>query len=467
MIIESHCIVRSGLVLLQAGDHPLVRPIPYKPIVVPTAACYESLRQKDASQDSSLDRQQNFSVAKLQSHSTDEGFASRDWQNLSSSSSVSQNSFHAVDLGCNGDRKPVKKMSCGNESNSFCKRFDSDHAEGKRSSERSCERTSERNSASWGSRRRGFSFTQTPSPSDSGVGELEAMLREKDIELQMLRDRMERNELAMMQVFEEKQQNWQMEVGDVIHDWQLKLRSHQQKAFRTEQGLLLQIFKLQQDNKNLRQSLDRANESSGQTFGSVEDDLKTVQARLEELVWEQRQASGEIELLKSQLKSAVEEASTKSMELISAQLLLKDGEIEIDCKNAEIHRLLTDLNQMKRELNEINEQKLGLECRLQKFESSVEYGSTQGSLNASEALRVELSIVHRELEGLRIALERERNQWFEEKTKVINYQKHLQLNYVQMARKNKMLEVEVQQMSAELERHDADCQRATMDESFC
>lgn len=459
--------------LFQTGDHPLVRPIPYKPIVVPTTtACYESLRQIDASQNFSLDRQQNFSSNnKLQSHSTDDGYASRDWQNLSSSSSVSQNSFHAADSGCNGDRRLVKKTPCGSESNSFSKRFDSDHSEGRRSLERACERTLERNPTPWGSRRRGYSFTQTPSPSDSGVGELEAILREKDIELQMLRDTMERNELAMMQVFEEKQQNWQTEMGDAIQDWQLKLRSHQQKAFRTEQGLLLQIFKLQQDNKNLRQSLDRANaerESTGQTFGgSVEDDLKTVRARLEELIWEQRQASGEIELLKSQLKNAVDEASTKSMDLISTQLLLKDGEIEIDCKNAEIHRLLTDLNQMKRELSEINEQKLGLECRLEKFESSVECSSAQVGLSASEMLRVELSVVHREVEELRAALERERNQWLEEKTKVINYQKHLQLNYVQMARKNKMLEIEVQQMSSELERHDADCERATMDESFC
>lgn len=41
---------------------------------------------------------------------------------------------------------------------------------------------------------------QTPSPSDSGVGELEAVLREREAELARLRETMERNETAIMQV---------------------------------------------------------------------------------------------------------------------------------------------------------------------------------------------------------------------------------------------------------------------------
>ena len=41
---------------------------------------------------------------------------------------------------------------------------------------------------------------QTPSPSDSGVGELEVLLREKDAEINTLRDVMDRNERAIFQV---------------------------------------------------------------------------------------------------------------------------------------------------------------------------------------------------------------------------------------------------------------------------
>lgn len=43
-------------------------------------------------------------------------------------------------------------------------------------------------------------YIQTPSPSDSGVGELEAMLKEKDAEINTLRDVMDKNERAIFQV---------------------------------------------------------------------------------------------------------------------------------------------------------------------------------------------------------------------------------------------------------------------------
>ena len=42
--------------------------------------------------------------------------------------------------------------------------------------------------------------TQTPSPSDSGVGELEAMLKEREAEILTLRQVMDRNERAIFQV---------------------------------------------------------------------------------------------------------------------------------------------------------------------------------------------------------------------------------------------------------------------------
>ena len=43
-------------------------------------------------------------------------------------------------------------------------------------------------------------LVQTPSPSDSGVGELEAMLREREAEISTLRQVMDRNERAIFQV---------------------------------------------------------------------------------------------------------------------------------------------------------------------------------------------------------------------------------------------------------------------------
>ncbi|KAH3788687.1 hypothetical protein DPMN_166834 [Dreissena polymorpha] len=45
-------------------------------------------------------------------------------------------------------------------------------------------------------------YFQTPSPSDSGVGKLEAILKEKRAEINTLRDVMDENERAIFQVYE-------------------------------------------------------------------------------------------------------------------------------------------------------------------------------------------------------------------------------------------------------------------------
>jgi len=51
-------------------------------------------------------------------------------------------------------------------------------------------------------------YHATPSPSDSGVGELEAILREKENELQALRETMEANEKVIFQVSQDVKCRW-------------------------------------------------------------------------------------------------------------------------------------------------------------------------------------------------------------------------------------------------------------------
>ena len=47
-------------------------------------------------------------------------------------------------------------------------------------------------------------MNQTPSPSDSAVGDLETMLKEKDTEINYLRETMEQNEQVIFKVRTEK-----------------------------------------------------------------------------------------------------------------------------------------------------------------------------------------------------------------------------------------------------------------------
>lgn len=66
---------------------------------------------------------------------------------------------------------------------------------------------------------------EAPSPSDSGVAELEAQLREKDAEIAHLRQTLERNEQAIIQVYEEKEQLWHRRLDDLRGHYEQRLQS--------------------------------------------------------------------------------------------------------------------------------------------------------------------------------------------------------------------------------------------------
>lgn len=75
---------------------------------------------------------------------------------------------------------------------------------------------------------------EAPSPSDSGVAELEAQLREKDAEIAHLRQTLERNEQAIIQVYEEKEQLWHRRLDDLRDHYEQQLQRHDVAAARDE-----------------------------------------------------------------------------------------------------------------------------------------------------------------------------------------------------------------------------------------
>ncbi|CDW54657.1 hypothetical protein TTRE_0000292701 [Trichuris trichiura] len=79
----------------------------------------------------------------------------------------------------------------------------------------------------------------TPSPSDSGVAEIEATLREKDAEIANLRSTMEHNEQVIIRVYQEKEERWQ----EKLRDWGSRL----QASVRNEQRLLSQIHCMREE----------------------------------------------------------------------------------------------------------------------------------------------------------------------------------------------------------------------------
>ena len=89
----------------------------------------------------------------------------------------------------------------------------------------------------------------------ASLTDLAEILREKDVEIQQLRDTMAQNETAIMTVYEERRQNCEVELQEAQARFEHRLRVQEQQAFRSEQSLLMQIFKLQHERKALRQEL--------------------------------------------------------------------------------------------------------------------------------------------------------------------------------------------------------------------
>lgn len=144
----------------------------------------------------------------------------------------------------------------------------------------------------------GSLFDLTPSPSDSGVSELEAALRDRDSELAYLRQTMEHNEQVIFRVYQEKERVWERELRRLKTVHENRLRASAQKAMKFEQMLMMQTYQLQQEKKRLCGEVQRANCQSDR----LRQEVNALRSRLEETEWGLCQKTGEIALLKSQLK---------------------------------------------------------------------------------------------------------------------------------------------------------------------
>ncbi|XP_074642909.1 leucine zipper putative tumor suppressor 2 homolog [Tubulanus polymorphus] len=309
----------------------------------------------------------------------------------------------------------------------------------------------------------------TPSPSDSGVGEIEALLRDKDAQINQLRETMDQNERVIFQVLEEKQIAWELEMDELKRQCQDRVKFIQQKASKAEQSYMLQVYKLQQEKLKLQEDsgeVSKEKDAFDRKCKSLETDLADSKSEVDTLKWEIHQKSGEISLLKSQIKEAKEEIVGKASETLSCRTQVKDLRDIINGKNVDIADMDKELMDIKQKLN-------ASEDEIERLKSNkTENNSVSDKLSENSVSQTMLSLdsgvieenkelldatvlrLRAELLQQREEFETEREIWLEEKNKVICYQKQLQLNYVQMYRKNKMLEADIEQLTLDLERRD-------------
>ncbi|XP_042364507.1 leucine zipper putative tumor suppressor 2 homolog [Plectropomus leopardus] len=339
------------------------------------------------------------------------------------------------------------------------------------------------------------------------VRDLEDKLREREQELQQLRDNLDENEAAICQVYEEKQKRFELELEELRQSCATRMQVASQKAQRAQQVLQLQVYQLQQEKKKLQEDfaqLLKEREQLEERCTSYEHEKIQLGPRLEESKWEVCQKSGEISLLKQQLKEVQGELAQRVGEIVSlrgqlretrgeltnTQVLLQEAHGTTRTRTLELEVCENELQRRKSEAELLREKVGRLEGELvhlrealanqgpgnrqcQVFQDAEEhllaYESDEAKAqrqSSSEALqnmkvqmdrmRAELAFERQRAEQQTGGFEEERRIWQEEKDKVIRYQKQLQQNYVQMYRRNRELEQLLQELSQELESREED-----------
>ncbi|XP_053162574.1 leucine zipper putative tumor suppressor 2 isoform X3 [Hemicordylus capensis] len=323
------------------------------------------------------------------------------------------------------------------------------------------------------------------------VHELEEKLREREAELQHLRESLDENEVAICQVYEEKQRRCEEEMAELRQGYTAKLQQAAQKAQRSQQVLQLQIFQLQQEKKKLQEDFAQLlaeRELLEKRCASFEREHTELGPRLEETKWEVCQKSGEISLLKQQLKESQAEVAQRGNELVLLRAQLREARAELQAgeeqavglqevartKALELEVCANELARRKSEAELLREKVGRLERELDGLRSAAgelcpllaecdeakaqrqAADSLQGLRAQAERLRMELLCERQHGEEQREAFHAERLTWQGEKDRVIRYQKQLQHNYIQMYRHNRDLERQLRQLSLELEARDLD-----------
>uniref|UniRef100_A0A3Q2XVN1 Leucine zipper tumor suppressor 2 n=1 Tax=Hippocampus comes TaxID=109280 RepID=A0A3Q2XVN1_HIPCM len=303
------------------------------------------------------------------------------------------------------------------------------------------------------------------------VRDLEDKLREREAELQLLRDNLDDNEAAICQVYEEKQKRFELELEELRQSCATRMQVASQKAQRAQQVLQMQVHQLQHEKKKLQEDfaqLLKEREQLEERCTSYEHDKIQMGPRLEETKWEVCQKSGEISLLKQQLKEAQVELAQRASEgaslrgqlrdargeLSNTQALLQEAGATARARAAELEVCENELQRRKSEAELLRDKAARLESELAHLREPD--GERDALRCLAERMRGELALERQRAERQAGGFEEERRTWQEEKDKVLRYQQQLQQNYVSMYRRNRQLEHLLRDLSHELESRDHD-----------
>ncbi|XP_050548764.1 leucine zipper putative tumor suppressor 2 homolog [Daktulosphaira vitifoliae] len=333
-----------------------------------------------------------------------------------------------------------------------------------RPSSQSFSRLNKRCSASEGS---ASLLDLTPSPSESTMlSEMETALKDRDRELRHLRQTMEHNEHVIFRVYQEKENAWERELRRIKTMGDNRIKSAAQKSLKLEQMLMKQTYKLQDDKRRLQDENDRITSEAADLRKEVEE----LKKRLEETEWGLCQKSGELSHIKSQLKDTQNDLTTKGHEVIALKSEIRELLQKLETKERGVQEFQTkDPNEINEDDKQLSSDKLYFLIRQLNEQVENELSNYKLSKCSTEDLslfpkkEIELdpwdqikeleyhtSKLIQLLNEERKNWDQERLKWFQEKEKVLCYQRQLQMNYVQMFRRTQAFETQIENLTVQM-----------------
>lgn len=282
------------------------------------------------------------------------------------------------------------------------------------------------------------------------------------------------------------------------------MQAASQKAQRAQQVLQLQVHQLQQEKKKLQEDFAevlKEREQLEERCTSYEHEKIQLGPRLEESKWEVRrggagchvttsssttcfpshfiplllcpqvcQKSGEISLLKQQLKEVQGELSQRVGEVVSlrgqlretrgqltnSQALLQEATGAGRTRTLELEVCHNELQRRKSEAELLREKAGRLEAELAQLRGSLANQAPAHRHQGWEGREGGAESGPSPEEQTRASFEEERRVWQAEKQQVLRYQEQLQHNYLLMYRRNRQLEQQLQELHQELDSRDED-----------
>ena len=258
---------------------------------------------------------------------------------------------------------------------------------------------------------------------------LERRLSERHVEVRTLRETMERNEIAMLRVIDDRKRAWESELAQCRAQWEQSIQDHRDRCEGTEHLLKADIARLQRENASLRAGEEE-----------LEHELKTARTSVNRLCAELEYKHAEI----SELRAAIDKRQTPATHCACS----------VDIGNRRHAVMSSDDGATGTAVTQppTHWEKVSNTAQIEEGITFENHHVDQVLASADEVcrLRKEIASVVNELDSTRQQFDEERRRWTMEKERVTTYQKLLQRNCVQMVQRCAALEMERHQLISQL-----------------